>query len=149
MAAIVPGRVRPQVCAGPYLTRARKCEKVNRMKWLLVLMALFTMNAVAADISGKWKGTAEGPNGTIERTFTFKVDGSKLTGETESQMMGKSIITDGKIDGDDITFVITGNFQGNEMKLNYKGTVAGDTIKLSVDFGGGGQTAEYTLKRIP
>jgi hypothetical protein len=116
------------------------------MKALLVLMALFAMVASAADISGKWKGTAEGPNGTIERTFDFKADGVKLTGETESQMMGKSTIMDGKIEGSNISFTITGNLQGNEMKLSYKGTVSGDTIKLSVDFGG--QTAEYTLKRI-
>jgi hypothetical protein len=34
------------------------------------------------------------------------------------------------------------------MKLQYKGKVVGDQIKLSVDFGGGGQTVEYTLKRM-
>src|SRR6266436_490184 len=86
------------------------------MKWLLILMAVFALTASAADISGTWKGTAETPNGTIERTFVFKVDGDKLTGETTSQMMGKSTITDGKIDG--------ANFQGNEMTLNYKGKSA-------------------------
>lgn len=112
-------------------------------------MALFAVAASAADIGGKWKGSAEGPNGAIERTFTFKVEGSRLTGETESQMIGKSTISDGKVEGNSISFSITANFQGNEMKLEYKGTIAGDTIKLSVDFGGGGQTVEYTLKRIP
>ena len=116
------------------------------MKALLVLMALFAMVASAADISGKWKGTAEGPNGPIERTFNFKVDGAKLSGETESEMMGKSTITDGKIEGNNISFTITGNIQGNEMKLNYKGTVSGDTIKLTVDFGG--QSVDYSLKRV-
>jgi hypothetical protein len=118
------------------------------MKALLFLAALFTLTAQAADISGKWKGTAEGPNGTLERTFTFKVDGAKLTGETESQMIGKSTITDGKVDGDKIEFTIKASFQGNELTLAYKGTISGDTIKLTVDFGGGGQTAQYTLKRM-
>jgi len=61
---------------------------------------------------------------------------------------GKSTITDGKIEGDNIIFSITGNMQGNEMKLTYKATVTGDRIKLKVDFGGGGQTVEYTLKRV-
>lgn len=121
------------------------------MKKLAALTCLLAASLFAADISGKWKGTAEGPNGSIERTFNFKVDGNKLTGDTESQMMGKAEITDGKIDGDNISFTINANFQGNEMKLNYKGKVSGDTIKLSVEFGGGGgggQTVEYTLKRM-
>ena len=69
------------------------------MKWLLILMAVFALTVSAADVSGTWKGTAETPNGTIERTFVFKVDGDKLTGETTSQIMGKSAVIDGKIDG--------------------------------------------------
>ena len=116
------------------------------MKAILVLMAMFAISASAADISGKWKGTAEGPNGPLERTFTFKVEGTKLTGETESQMIGKSTITDGTVEGDKIAFSIKASFQGNDLTLMYKGTISGDTIKLSVDFGG--QAAEYTLKRV-
>jgi len=117
------------------------------MKLLLALMAVFAIVASAADISGNWKGTAEGPNGAIERSFTFKQDGSKLTGETNSEFTGKSAINDGKVEGDTITFSITANFQGNEMKLTYKGKITGDTIKLSSDFGGNGQTIEWTLKK--
>jgi hypothetical protein len=116
-------------------------------KLLLPLFALVAMVASAADVSGNWKGTAEGPNGAIERTFTFKQDGAKLTGETNSQFTGKSTITDGKIEGDAISFSITAKFQDNEMKLTYKGKIAGDTIKLSSDFGGNGQTIEWTLKK--
>ncbi len=111
-------------------------------------MALLALNVWAADIAGKWKGTAESANGPLERTFTFKVDGTALTGETESQMLGKSTITEGKVDGDNISFTITARMQDNELKLTYKGKITGDTMKLSVEFPGGGQTAEYTLKRM-
>ena len=115
---------------------------VKLMKLLLTLMAVFAFVASAADISGNWKGTAEGPNGAIERSFTFKQDGSKLTGETNSQYTGKSTINDGKVEGDTITFSINAKFQDNEMKLTYKGKIAGDTIKLSSNFGGNEQTIE-------
>ena len=122
------------------------------MKLLVIMAALSVAAASAADISGTWKGTAENQGQTIERTFVFKVDGTKLTGETTSEMMGKSTITDGKIDGDNISFTIAANFQGNEMKMNYKGKITGDTIKLSVEFQGGGgfggQTIEWTLKKV-
>jgi hypothetical protein len=121
------------------------------MKWIVILAATFAAIASAADIGGTWKGTAQNQGATIERTFVFQVDGNKLTGETTSEMMGKSAIADGKIEGDNISFTITAKFQDNEMKLNYKGKVSGDTIKLTVDFpafgGGGGQSIEWTLKK--
>ena len=115
------------------------------MKWLLTALAAFAITALAADISGNWKGTADFGGNALERTFTFKVDGKKLTGETSSQMMGKSVINDGVIDGDNISFTITGNLQGNEMKLTYKGKVEGNTIKLSSD--ANGNTIEWVLKK--
>ena len=118
------------------------------MKRLLVLTALFALMASAADISGNWKGTADFQGQAIERTFVFKVDGSKLTGETTSQLLGKSTIEDGKIDGDNISFTITADIQGNTLKMTYKGKVSGDTIKLTADLGAElGQSIEWTLKR--
>jgi hypothetical protein len=119
------------------------------MKWLLCLMAVFAFTASAADISGNWKGTAETPNGMIERTFVFKVDGHKLTGETTSNTLGKSAIEDGKVDGDDVSFSLTVKMQGSEAKVSYKGKVDGDTIKFTVEVQGFGQTLEMTAKRVP
>ena len=119
------------------------------MKWLLCLMAVFAFTASAADIGGNWKGTAETPNGMIERTFVFKVDGHKLTGETTSNTLGKSAIEDGKVDGDDVSFSLTVKMQGSEAKVSYKGKVDGDTIKFTVEVQGFGQTLEMTAKRVP
>ncbi len=118
------------------------------LKRVFVLAALFASVLCAADITGTWKGTAQTPVGTTERTFVFKVDGNKLTGETTSERFGKSTIDDGKIDGDNISFTITINYEGNEMKASYKGVVSGDSIKLSVEVQGVDQTIEYTVKRV-
>ena len=118
------------------------------MKWLLTLLAVFAMTASAADISGNWKATADGPQGAMERTFTFKVEGNKLTGETNSSMMGKSTITDGKIDGDNVTFTITIKFQDQEMKMNYKGKVTGNEIHFSVESPMGGNPIEWQAKKV-
>jgi hypothetical protein len=117
------------------------------MKWLLILFAAFAFTASAADVTGTWKGTAETPNGTIERTFVFKVDGAKLTGETSSEMMGKSTLEDGKIDGDNISFTIKVSLQGNDMKLNYKGVVSADQIKFHVE-ADGGINLDYVAKKV-
>jgi hypothetical protein len=115
------------------------------MKRLLAMLAISALAALAADITGKWKATAEGPNGPIERTFNFKQDGSKLTGETESSFTGKSTITDGKVEGDAVSFSITADIGGQSMKITYSGKVAGDEIKLKSE--AGGNTFEWTVKK--
>jgi opacity protein-like surface antigen len=110
-----------------------------------VLFALVAAMAYAADITGDWKGTADFGSGPVERSFTFKVDGKKLTGETSSEMMGKSVITEGVIDGNDVSFTITGKLQGNEMTMHYKGTVHGNEMTLTTE--ANGQSIEWKCKK--
>jgi hypothetical protein len=118
--------------------------------WLMLPLAilLLALAAAGADIGGTWKGTAQSPAGPVERTFNFKVDGNKLTGDSTSDMFGKSDIQDGKIDGDTISFVLTLSVQGNDVKANYTGKVEGDQIKLTVTVQGLDQTIEYTVTRV-
>src|SRR4051794_40813072 len=103
-----------------------------QVKWLLVSIALCAMTASAADVTGTWKANTETPNGNFETTFVFKADGAKLDGTTSNQFSGETPISDGKIEGDNLSFTVAANFNGNEFKLNYKGKVAGDEIKLAV-----------------
>lgn len=114
----------------------------------LAILAL-AVAASAADISGTWKGTAQTPAGTTERTFNFKVDGNKLTGDTTSDMFGKSTIDDGKIDGDTVTFTVTIDVQGNQAKISYTGKIKGDDeIDFSVEVPTLDQKIEYVAKRV-
>lgn len=103
------------------------------MSRILLSFVFASLSAFAADVAGNWKATAEGPNGTMSRTFAFKVEGAKLTGETVSSLVGKSTIEDGKVDGDSISFVINVKFQDNEMKVNYKGKLSGDQLNLTAE----------------
>ena len=120
---------------------------------MMIKLAIALMTVVSAafgaDISGTWKGTAETQNGTVNRTFVFQVEGTKLTGETTSDMTGKSTITDGKVDGDNVTFTITAKFQDNELKLKYTGKVSGNEIKFHVESAdGGGLSLDYLAKKV-
>jgi hypothetical protein len=117
------------------------------MTKLLSLAALFGLSVAAADITGTWKGTAETPNGTIERTFVFRQEGTKLTGETISQRTGKSEIREGKVEGDKVSFTVNMNFQGNDVKVNYTGTVSGDEIKFRAEAAEGGFGVDYVAKK--
>jgi hypothetical protein len=117
------------------------------MKWLLILIAAFALTASAADIDGTYKATADFNGNTIERTFTFKADGAKLTGETVSERMGKSTLMNGKVDGSNVSFDITVKFQDNEMKMHYSGSVAGGELKLKAE-GMQGNVIEWKGKKI-
>jgi opacity protein-like surface antigen len=102
----------------------------------------------AADITGKWTAQVPGRQGqTRETNFNFKQDGEKLTG-TMSGMQGDVEIKDGTVKGDDVAFNVTMSFQGNEVKLVFKGKVAGDEIKFTRQREGGDQPPqEFTAKR--
>ena len=113
----------------------------------LIATILFVVSALAADVTGEWKATVEGPNGSMTRTFTLKAEGTKLTGETTRSLLGKSTITEGKIDGDSLSFVINVKIQGEETKLTYKGKVISkDQINFTVE--AGSQTIEWVAKRV-
>ncbi len=112
-----------------------------------IAIALFaSIIALGADITGTWKGTAETPNGSMERTFMFKQDGAKLAGETSSQFLGKSELQDGKVEGDSVSFTIVAKVQDNEMKLKYTGKVNGSEIKFHVE-NDQGLKLDYTVKK--
>ncbi len=112
----------------------------------VTLMMSCAVVAWAADATGKWTAQVPGRGGQLrDVTFNFKVDGEKLTG-TMSGMQGDVPISDGKVKGDDISFVVVMNFGGNEVKLNYKGKVGGDEIKFTREREGG-NPVEFTAKR--
>jgi hypothetical protein len=121
---------------------------MKRAQLLVVLFGLCTLTALATDISGTWKATSNGQNGPMERTFVFKVEGNKLTGETTSPTFGKSVLENGKVDGDKLSFTVTIKFQDNEMKVNYKGQVSGGELKLTGEIEGAGMTIEWVAKKI-
>ncbi len=121
---------------------------MKRIVLLTVLFGLCGLTALSADISGTWKATSNGQNGPMERTFVFKVDGNKLTGETTSPMYGKSTLENGKVDDDKLSFSITIKFQDNEMKVNYKGQLVGSELKLTGEIEGAGMTIEWVAKKI-
>ena len=120
---------------------------------ILFLSACLVLAAIsvawAADLNGKWVAQVQGQNGqTRETTFNFKVEGSKLTG-TVSGRQGDNPISDGTIKGDEVSFTVTASFNGNSVKLLYKGKVAGDELKLTRTREGGDQPAqEFTAKRV-
>jgi hypothetical protein len=128
---------------------------------LLMLVVAFAL--MAADITGKWVAEQPGRNGGPARqtTFDLKADGATLTGTMTGGMGGGPrrggvaavpralAISDGTIDGNNISFTVKVEFNGNTMVSKYEGTLSGDELKLKVtrDTPNGAQTSELTAKR--
>lgn len=118
-----------------------------RFTSVIFLLLLAAVAVFAADVSGKWVAQVPGRGGeTREATFTFKVDGNQLTGSVSGRR-GDVAISDGKIDGDDISFTQVMEFGGNQVKLLYKGKVSGGEIKFTRQREGGERSVEFTAKR--
>jgi len=103
----------------------------NRILSVLALVAVSVFTLAAADASGKWTAETPGRDGaTMTSTFDLKATGTKLTG-TMANQRGETAITDGKMDGDNISFTVVMKMGDNERKLNFKGVLSGDTIKFT------------------
>ncbi|HUQ94128.1 MAG TPA: hypothetical protein VM120_20775 [Bryobacteraceae bacterium] len=114
----------------------------------LVLLGLTSVAAFAADITGQWVAQVPGRQGnTQETTFKLKADGDKLTGSITNPR-GETQIAEGKITGDEISFVQAVEFNGRAFKLLYKGKVSGDEIKMTrTREGGQGMSQEFVAKK--
>ena len=97
-----------------------------------VIVAAMAASAFAADVTGTWTASFDTQVGKQNYTYTFKVDGNTLTGTAKSELAGaETPITEGMVNGDDISFVENLNYQGMPLKIVYKGKIAGDEIKFT------------------
>jgi len=108
-------------------------------------MLAISFVALAADATGKWAGEVAGGRGNQPISFTFKAEGSTLTGNMTTAR-GDVPIADGKVDGDKISFSTSApGRDGTPNKQTYTGTIKGDTIEMSRDGGRGPVT--FTVKK--
>jgi hypothetical protein len=97
------------------------------MKYFFCLLFLFGAITTYAQntIDGNWKGSRETPNGTFEVTYTFKVEGTALTGTWKTQF-GEAKVENGKVDGKKFTYSIS----FNDMKIENTGEVVNENELL-------------------
>ena len=85
------------------------------------------------DVSGTWDLTVETQQGTATPSVTLVQSGEKLSGNYHGRMGDSKV--EGTVRGSDIQFTVTLRFQDQAHMISYSGTVAGDTMKGTVQFG--------------
>jgi hypothetical protein len=126
------------------------------MKLYALALSFFLVAGFAfgADIDGKWAGQySSGMGDPMQMDFTFKADGTSLTGTAPGGPGATIPLKDGKIDGNKVSFTVESSMGETQMKFNYKGVLTGDTLELSFEMAGmppmeGAAPQKFTLKRV-
>ena len=102
--------------------------------------------AKITDVSGTWELNVESPMGSRASDAIFTQTGETLGGKMVSPR-GETPLT-GTISGETLKFGINVNVQGQNLQIDYSGTVTGDTMSGTVVFGSFGD-GKFTGKRKP
>ena len=101
--------------------------------------------AKVMDVSGTWELNVESPMGSRASDAIFTQTGETLGGKMVSPR-GETPLT-GTVSGETVTFGINVNVQGQDLQIDYTGTVTGpDTMSGTVVFGSFGD-GKFTGKR--
>ncbi|MCX6628535.1 MAG: hypothetical protein NTW28_12990 [Candidatus Solibacter sp.] len=93
---------------------------------LLILLAGL---ASAADLTGKWEGSFKYNEQVVPVNIELKGT-AEISGTVTGLPGGVAQIKDGKLEGESLSFWIEIDYQGNPLKLVYKGKVNGNEIRF-------------------
>jgi hypothetical protein len=122
--------------------------RTRRVVLALAIGAIFGLGATTsraddkkADVTGTWKWSVERNGQTFETTLKLKQEGDKLTGTISGRQGGNdTAIEDAKIDGNEVSFKVVREFNGNKFTQKYKAKVDGALMKGTVEMERDGQT---------
>ena len=112
--------------------------KMRNLSITLLLSAALASPVAAQDLTGTWEiSTQGGRGGPQTSTLVLAQDGETLTGTLTVSLGGRGgrgggpqelEVSNGTMDGNSFSFIVTLSFQGNSFDLNYSGTVDGDEM---------------------
>jgi hypothetical protein len=112
---------------------------LRRLSLMMLAVAFLPLSVATADspsVAGTWTASFDTQIGKQDYTYTFSVKGSQLSGRAKSAN-GDTEITEGKVEGNKVSFVENLNFQGMPLRIVYTGTmVSPDQIEFTRDVGG-------------
>ena len=111
---------------------------------IVLLLALATA-AGAADISGSWKADLETPQGKVAISYSFQQDGDKLTGTWQTAQSPTCQISEGRIEGDKLSFVVK---PVPSVTFAHEGKIVSGEIQLTMKPSGEFPGATVVAKRV-
>jgi hypothetical protein len=112
--------------------------------FLLVLATLL----YSADATGNWKGSIDVGGESHELTFDLKASGDTLTGTLSGVAVQASEIKDGKVEGATVSFWAMAEYQGQPIKLVFKGQVLESEIHFNMGLEDGIWGTDVVVKKV-
>ncbi len=115
-----------------------------RFASILWLALLLPSSLLAAVINGKWKGPMQSGGDAV---FDLKLDKGAVTGSMLGYDGKPRPVSEGKLDGDNISMKIASDWQGQPVTLIVTGKVSGDEMQLHLASDNGYWSTDATVKR--
>jgi hypothetical protein len=139
-------------------TKLMKLASISVPRLFACVAFLFSVLAVGAedkkvDPTGTWVWTVQGRGGQgepREMTLKIKKEGEKYVGAISGGRGGETKIESVKVEGDQISFDVTREFNGNSFTSKYSGKVTDDAITGKIDFktrDGETRSRDWVVKR--
>ena len=120
---------------------------MKRIRTLTGLLLMLATLLYCADVTGKWKGTIDAGGETHDLTFDLKASGDTLTGTFGAAGGQSSEIKDGKVQGDTVSFWAMSEYQGQAIKLVFKGQVLESEIHFTMGLDDGSWSTDLVAKK--
>jgi hypothetical protein len=115
-------------------TPTNKTKQNMKTPFILLTLAALPLSLFAADVTGTWKTEFDSQIGNQKYTFTFKQDGTNLTGKASSEAgerKREAELKEGRVDGDAISFVELLTIQDNEVRITYTGKLVTNVNEIN------------------
>lgn len=99
----------------------------------------------AADVTGTWRGAFDFNGSSVPLTIHLTSTASGVvTGTVEGLPTTPAEIHDGKVDGDEVTFWVNTDYQGQTYKLTYTGKITASQIDFTFGTDDGNWSSQMT-----
>jgi len=111
-----------------------------------LFLAALSLLASAADITGDWKADLQTPQGVVQVSYSFKQEGEALSGTWQAAQTPTVQITDGKVTGDKVSFVV--KIEAAKMVFAHEGEIKGEEIRFTMKPSGEFPGSVVTARRV-
>ena len=117
---------------------------VPKVSAVLLSMILISSSLFAAEVTGKWTGPMQSGGNAV---FDLKSEKGAITGNMIGYDGKPYPVSDGRLDGENLSMKVAFEWQGQPVTLIVTGKVAGEDMQVHIAADNGYWSTDVALKR--